>query len=251
VSQTDGQGGTAAGWYDDPAGSGGLRWWDGSRWSDHVQPAQQHDAHAHQAAQQPAQPQQPQAPGQYAYPTAPAYGAHPGAEPRRVDPGTPVYGPFIWILTLLPALSLLLLPLSFTGFEDMMRYELQSGSGGYTMGMTGGLSGAALLAQSVATLFGWLIYGAGVVLAFFDRKWLLARGFDRPFHWAFAFIPAPVYPIGRSIVVRRRSGRGIAPMWVSIALLALSLIIGIAVTVWIVSVTVGMMNSLDYGSFSS
>lgn len=236
MSQTDGQGGTAAGWYDDPAGSGGLRWWDGSRWSDHVQPAQQ---------------QAQQAPGQYAYPAAPAYGAHPGAEPRRVDPGTPVYGPFIWIITLLPALSLLLLPLSFTGFEDMMRAELQSGGTGTGYGMTGGLSGAALLAQSVATLFGWLIYGAGVVLAFFDRKWLLARGFDRPFHWAFAFIPAPVYPIGRSIVVRRRSGRGIAPMWVSIALLALSLIIGIAVTVWIVSITVGMMNSLDYGSFRS
>lgn len=258
MSQTDGQGGTAAGWYDDPAGSGGLRWWDGSRWSDHVQPAQpqagghqQPDAHAHQAAQQPAQQQPQQAPGQYAYPAAPAYGAHPGAEPRRVDAGTPVYGPFIWIITLLPALSLLLLPLSFTGFEDMMRAELQSGGTGTGYGMTGGLSGAALLAQSVATLFGWLIYGAGVVLAFFDRKWLLARGFDRPFHWAFAFIPAPVYPIGRSIVVRRRSGRGIAPMWVSIALLALSLIIGIAVTVWIVSITVGMMNSLDYGSFRS
>jgi hypothetical protein len=260
VSQTDGQGGTAAGWYDDPAGSGGLRWWDGSRWSDHVQPAQQqsqhqqppapeHSAPSYGQAVPPQQQPAPQASAQYAYPAAPAYGSHPGAEPRRVDPGTPVYGPFIWIITLLPALSLLLLPLSFTGFEDMIRSEMQSGGTGY--GMTGGLSGGALLAQSAATLFGWLIYGAGVVLAFFDRKWLLARGFDRPFHWAFAFIPAPVYPIGRSIVVRRRSGRGIAPMWVSIGLLALSLIIGIAVTVWIFSITIGMMNSLDYGSFSS
>ncbi|MCS5715552.1 DUF2510 domain-containing protein [Herbiconiux sp. CPCC 205716] len=250
LSQTDGHGGTAAGWYDDPAGSGGLRWWDGSRWSENVQPAAQQPAHPQPAptAQHAPAVHQPAA-GQYAYPAAPAYGTHPGAEPRRVDPGTPVYGPFIWIITLLPALSLLLLPLSFTGFEDMIRYEFETGGSGYSM--YGGLSGAALLAQSAATLFGWLIYGAGVVLAFFDRKWLLARGFDRPFHWAFAFIPAPVYPIGRSIVVRRRSGRGIAPMWVSIGLLALTLLISIGVGVWIVSVTVGLMNTTGYGSFTS
>jgi uncharacterized membrane protein len=86
------------------------------------------------------------------------------------------------------------------------------------------------------------------VLAYFDRKWLLARGFDRPFHWAFAFIAAPVYTIGRSVVVRRRSGRGIAPMWVSIGLLVLGLIVGIIVFVAIISATVSMMNTLEYRS---
>lgn len=31
----------AAGWYPDPAGSGGQRWWDGSTWGEQVQPAGQ------------------------------------------------------------------------------------------------------------------------------------------------------------------------------------------------------------------
>lgn len=29
----------AAGWYSDPGGSGGLRWWDGQQWTDHLRPA--------------------------------------------------------------------------------------------------------------------------------------------------------------------------------------------------------------------
>jgi hypothetical protein len=40
---------SAAGWYPDPAGSGGLRWWDGFTWSDQVQPAVQPSAAPAQA----------------------------------------------------------------------------------------------------------------------------------------------------------------------------------------------------------
>jgi hypothetical protein len=297
-------GGAVAGWYDDPAGSGGLRWWDGSRWSDHVQPSAPQTTTPHAAAAQPeaetetaqpaaitpppspiepvvppqsapaaeqrpevSQPAYPQygqqaqygqpqygeaqgahTPPQSGYPAAPAYGAYPAAEPRKVGPETPVYGPFIWIITLLPVLSLLLLPLSLVGLEDSIRVQvIGDGYNSYSYG-TGGMSGAALLAQSVATLLGWLIYAAQIVLAFFDRKWLLARGFDRPFHWAFAFIPAPVYPIGRSVVVKRRSGRGIAPMWVSIGLLALGLIIGIGVFIWVIGLSLSMIDSGAYVS---
>ena len=29
----------AAGWYHDPAGGTGTRWWDGKGWSNHVRPA--------------------------------------------------------------------------------------------------------------------------------------------------------------------------------------------------------------------
>src|SRR5206468_9638315 len=56
-----------------------------------------------------------------------------------------------------------------------------------------------------------------VVLAFLDRRILLRRGIVRPFHWVWSVLPL-VYLIGRSVVLRRRVGRGSAPLWVSLLL---------------------------------
>jgi hypothetical protein len=36
---TDSRGGPAAGWYPDPAGQPMMRWWDGVRWTEHLQAA--------------------------------------------------------------------------------------------------------------------------------------------------------------------------------------------------------------------
>jgi hypothetical protein len=38
-TETPGGSGIPAGWYDDPSG-GGLRWWDGERWTEHVHTAE-------------------------------------------------------------------------------------------------------------------------------------------------------------------------------------------------------------------
>ena len=60
---------------------------------------------------------------------------------------------------------------------------------------------------------------------------LKKRGVQQPFHWAFAFLTSIVYVIGRSVVVKRRTGGGLAPLWVYIVELILSFIIGIIFTV--------------------
>jgi uncharacterized RDD family membrane protein YckC len=56
------------GWYPDPGAAAGaapgLRWWDGTQWTDHVQPAQTQQAQTQQAQTQQAQTQQAQPPPQ-------------------------------------------------------------------------------------------------------------------------------------------------------------------------------------------
>ena len=74
------------------------------------------------------------------------------------------------------------------------------------------------------SLSGWLTFLAAIPLTIFDRRALDFRGVDRPFHWAFVFLGTLVYVIGRSVVVRRRTGQGLAPMWAAIGAVLLAFI---------------------------
>lgn len=69
---------TPAGWYPDPAGSGGQRWWNGSTWGDQVQPAPQPVAQPAQQWGAGAPAQQPQ----WGTGTAPQWGPQPPAAPQ-------------------------------------------------------------------------------------------------------------------------------------------------------------------------
>jgi len=70
--------------------------------------------------------------------------------------------------------------------------------------------------EIISNLLGFFTYVAWVILAFFDHRTLKAAGVPQPFHWAWSFLSALVYLIGRGVVMRRRTGKGIATMWIAI-----------------------------------
>lgn len=85
-----------------------------------------------------------------------------------------------------------------------------------------------------------LAYAGTGVLAYLDSKELRARGVASPFHWATSLVPSYgtyIYVIGRAVVVYRRTGGGLAPLWVFVA-------INVASVVMSVVVMLMMMNSM-------
>lgn len=184
-----------AGWYSDPAGGSRLRWWDGTQWTDHFQEP---------------------------YSTV--------GQALKAPEGTRWNTVWIWLIVLLPLLNYI--PYFFIDWSQLLRgIDLDDPSSAYT-GQLELMTSPAYLLSSVG---GWVVYGLSVLFAYLDWRQLNQFGVPKPFHWAFAFIPAPVYPIGRSIVVQRRTGRGISPMWVTIATLVLGVIAGIYITASVMS----------------
>jgi len=89
---------------------------------------------------------------------------------------------------------------------------------------------------------GWIVYGGAVLLAYFDRKRLLRDGYDRPFHWAWTFFSGGVYVIGRSIIVRRRCGRGLAPVWLWIGVTLIVTVVALAKVAQIMSTLISSIS---------
>ena len=174
------------GWYPDHTGALGLRWWDGSAWTESTRTAAEVSA-----------------PGALPYALQ--------QEPATVPAGTAVYNPLIWIIALLPLLSIVTLL--------TLNASVLVGSPTDPLAMYRDPGYLATLA------LGWVVYGSSVVLAYFDHKRLVRDGYDRPFHWAWTFFSGGVYVIGRSVIVRRRGGHGLAPLWVWVGINLFVLII--------------------------
>jgi len=218
-----------AAWYPDPYGAPLNRWWDGTSWTDHTQ-ARVAEAELLPAVVEPVEPSylqefNPERPaGWYPHPTlmgqqrwwngddwtehvsAPVYEAQTaGAWPSATDAS-----PSTWQIWANVALYAVIFIVSAVYLYVMLSTP------SFLFGSETELL-ASYLGLAVVGLLAWL--GSGW-LAYSDVKELAARGISRPFHWAYTFIPSygpTIYIIGRSVVARRRTGRGIAPMWWHIA----------------------------------
>ena len=184
------------GWYPDSTTPGSLRWWDGAQWTEHV----------HTPAGSSLQ---------FAAPTAPA--------------GTNTTTAWIWLVVLLPLLSIVsLFAIDMTGY---LRQSLAH-PGSSTGSMLGLITSPGYL---LALVLGWGSTAAIILFAYLDWRTLKRRGVPAPFHWAFIFLifasAGIVYPIGRSVAVKRQAGGSRAPMWVAIAVYALLFIVSIGWTV--------------------
>lgn len=192
----------APGWYPDQSAPGVQRWWDGIRWTDHVQ----HEQSVYQ-------------------PFA----------PERAPEGTKTGTVWIWLVALLPLVSLAsIFTIDFDGYFRTLMQNPTSPTASFAIFTPAYLIGVVLSWASVALT---------IVFAFLDWRELKRRGVPQPFHWAWSFLvfasAGVVYPIGRSVVVKRRTGGGMAPMWVAIAVLAVTIIV---VTVWTVMIMTQMMS---------
>ncbi|MDF2576166.1 MAG: hypothetical protein K0S05_3078 [Agromyces sp.] len=165
-----------AGWYPEPDGTEGQRWWDGTRWTEYSTPL-----------------------------AAPPYVAY-GTERPAVPAGTATDTLWVWLVAVLPILPFI--PFFFVDFSGYMLRSMTDPTAQLAMYLD-----PMYLAT---TLLGWVAYGVSVWFAYLDTKELRRLGYSRPFHWAWTFLWSLVYVIGRTVVVRRQAGRGSAPMAVAI-----------------------------------
>lgn len=165
-----------AGWYPEPDGREGQRWWDGARWTEYATPL-----------------------------AAPPYEPY-GTARSTVPDGTPTGTLWVWLVAVLPIVAFVPFPL--IDFEGYMSRSMTDPAAQFAMYLD-----PMYLAGIV---LGWAVYGLTVWFAYLDASELRRRGYPRTFHWAWAFLASLVYVVGRSIVVRRQAGRGAAPMWAAI-----------------------------------
>ena len=127
-----------------------------------------------------------------------------------------MYTPFIWTLALLPFVSLALNAL----YRPEFRFRTVSGLRTVDPTSTFTPGYFALLG------LGLVLYALQIVFAWLDHRELLRRGVERPFHWAWSFLQAAVYIIGRSVIVHRVARpRGLVPLWLWIGAWVLSSVV--------------------------
>jgi hypothetical protein len=135
-------------------------------------------------------------------------------EQKPLASDTPIFTVPLWIIVFLPLVTMignLLIPIPSPSTLDV----------GQTPQMPA-FDSSDLMRNGINLA----VYAAAILLAFADRRALLRSGYERPFHWGWAFLSGGVYVVGRSIIVQRRINRGLQPLlpiwiWVAVALLSM------------------------------
>lgn len=215
--------GAPAGWYADPGVPGQLRWWDGSEWApDTVAPAEPSDPSAPAGTREPTDPADEAGAAdaadvieRSAANPAPAPGRQPEA-PRPSSAGartrTRTNTVWVWlaiVFSVFPLCSALLID-AITSAQLIGYFTLPAG---FDPGPRGWVLGGLLLLAFV----NGLSLAASVLFAWLDARSLRRRGVEKPFGWgwsALVFVATlAVYIVGRTVVVRRATGGGFAPLW--------------------------------------
>jgi hypothetical protein len=108
-----------------------------------------------------------------------------------------------WFIALMPLIAGILAIAAVKGAENYPRY------------VPAGLEWWMLAGGVVVVL-----YLVTLLLAVADRRKLDWAGYNRPAHWAWALLTAPVYLLVRTIAVKRETGRNSALLWVWVVLAA-------------------------------
>lgn len=180
-----------AGWYPDPVGAPGQRWWDGTQWTAHPQ-----------GAVPPA--------------ATPTYAPAAPYAPFGMLPKVAVETNTVWVWLAVAA--------SAVPFFTLFLIDWN----GYVDAITRSVSGPAYASTLIqwqlhtlaVSLVSWAAMALFIVFAWLDWRELRRRGVPGPFHWAWSFFAlawpgAAVYMIGRTVVLRRRTvSGGWAPLWV-------------------------------------
>lgn len=195
-----------AGWYPDPGEPDQLRWWDGTEWAtDTVAPR------TPVAVDDPAP----------AAATEPAPAPTPAPAPGAARAGT------VWIWA---AIAASVLPLYTGAFLDMEAVARLFGEASAALTPAGWI----VAGLSLLVVVDLVLVALAVLFARLDHRALRRRGIPSPFGWgwaALAFVATlGVYVAGRTFVVHRETGRGLAPFWGWLIATAVGLVV---FAVWI------------------
>jgi len=191
--------------------------------------------------------------GQYAQQAAYAPPAYPPPVLKAPE-GTKPYTVWIWLITIAIPLVSVAAMIPFLVGEMSVVGSAPTWARSQTPDAAFAAMAPMFAWMGLTWLIGLVMTGLMVLFAWLDHRELQRRGVPKPFHWAwsfFAFAGAGnlVTVIGRSIVVNRRVGKGLAPIWVTIAIYVAMIVVMFVIMGVMFSQIIADM-PLQYGTYA-